>query len=195
MNKCCSAIRIVRKRTRGLGRNRATRATGGYRIELERVAFIARNALFFFPSFIRRLAARKGRFSRRRVPFTRSFQVYVFSHRDIMYVSASPSYATFTPKCQLLFHFSVSPSHFLPAAPGTDQSDYAQQRDDCCKAIYDFSLYLFQVADTTAAIRGATRDRRQSGGGERDPPTGKGETLETEPACVSCAIYIDILIM
>ena len=30
----------------------------------------------------------------------------------------------------------------LPHRASIDQSDYAQQRDDCCKAIYDFSLCI-----------------------------------------------------
>lgn len=111
-----------------------------------------------------------------------------------MCVSAGPSYATFTLKCQLLFHFSA------PHRAGIDQSDYAQQRDDCCKAIYDFSLYLFSggryddhVRTTTASVTERS-GREESGGANAMPRLGK-EKLSTRLASCSRFILIYILIV
>jgi len=141
---------------------------------LQRVAFIANVTCFSF-FFYQASRAEKRPVLSAPSAFYESFQVCVFSHRDIMCVSAGPSYATFTLKCQLLFHFSA------PHRAGIDQSDYAQQRDDCCKAICDFSLcicFRWQIRRPRAY---ADRDHEDRGGRRGTSPAGKGETLD--PTC------------
>lgn len=115
--------------------------------------------------------------------------MYVFSHRDIIYVSARG------PKLRD-FHSEMSTAVSLFSSPigaRIDQSDYAQQRDDCCEAIYDFSPYLFQVVDTMAASLRSDQDSVTEESGETDAISRLGK--EKLSARVLYTIYIDILIL